>query len=98
MIAVENPVLALMGVAVIVLVTMIVMMVMSVVVIMPMPVPMVMMVVIVFGFEELRLDVENAVEVERLAVEHFGDRNLRTRGPVQLGVGIDGPDAAFDFA
>ena len=55
-------------------------------------------VVTVAGVQELRLDVEDAVEIEGVAAEHFVERDLRALGPVQLGVGIDGADAGLDLA
>src|ERR1019366_4903086 len=49
------------------------------------------------GLEEGGLDVEDAVEVEGIAAEHFGDVDLGALGAVQPGVRIDGADARLDF-
>ena len=43
--------------------------------------------------EELRLDFEDAVEVECVAAEHLRDRNRAFHGLVESGVGVDGADA-----
>ena len=56
------------------------------------------MIVVVAGVQELRLDVEDAVEIEGVAAEHLVERNLRPLGAVQLGIGVDGADAGLDLA
>ena len=58
-----------------------VVMIMMMVVIMAVPVMMVV-IVLVLLCEELRLDVEDAVEVEGVAVEHFAERDLGALGLV----------------
>ncbi len=55
-------------------------------------------VIVVLGLEERRLEVEDAVEVEGVAVEHRVERHGAALRPVQLGVGIDGADARLDLA
>ena len=55
-------------------------------------------VMVVAGFQELRLDVEDAVEVERVAVEHGGERQRAAFGAVQARVGVDAADAGLDLA
>jgi hypothetical protein len=60
--------------------------------------PMFMLVHVRFlGLEEGRLDVEDAVEVKRIAAEHFGDVDLGALGAVQPGIGVDGADARLDL-
>ena len=49
-------------------------MVVVVIVIMTMAMIMIMMIVVVAGFEELRLDLEDAIEIEGAAMQHFGHR------------------------
>ena len=48
--------------------------------------------------EKLRLDVEDALEIERLAVEHLVERDLRALRAMQLGIGVDAADARFGLA
>ena len=55
------------------------------------------MIVIVAGVEEFRLDLEDAVEIERAALQHVGQRHLAALGAVQLGVGVDGADPGLDL-
>ena len=38
----------------------------------------IMIVVVIVGVEELRLDVEDAVEIEGVAAEHLVERDLRS--------------------
>ena len=56
------------------------------------------MVMVVAALEELRLDVEDAVEVEGVAVEHLGDRDRAALGAMEARIGIDAADARFDLA
>ena len=56
-----------------------------------------MIVVVLVRFQEGRLDVENAVEVEGVAAEHLGDVDLGALGPVQPRVRIDAADARLDL-
>ena len=69
---------------------------MRVVVVMVMIVVMAMIVIV--GFEERRLNIENAFEIEGLAVEHFVERDLRALRAMQLGIRIDAADARLDLA
>ena len=57
----------------------------------------IMVMVMIVDFEEVRLDVEDAVEIERAALEHVGKRHLAALGAVQLGIGVDAADARLDF-
>ena len=57
----------------------------------------VIVVIMIIGGQEFRLDIENAVEVEGVAAEHFVERDLRALGAVQLGVRIDGANARLDL-
>ncbi len=65
-----------------------------------MAVDMVMIVVVIMllGDEEVRLDVEDAVEVERPPLEHVGERDVAFRRPMERSVGVDGADARLDLA
>ncbi len=58
----------------------------------------VMIMVVIGGMQEFRLDVEDAVEIERIAAENFVQRDLRALGAMQLGVGVDGANAGLDLA
>ena len=51
--------------------------------------------VIAAVLQELRLDLENTVEVERVAAQHFRKRDVAALRPVQPGIGIDAADARF---
>src|SRR5580704_9312582 len=62
-----------------------------------MAVVMMIMIVAVAGFEEFRLDFEDAVEIERAALQHVRQRNLAALGAVQFGIGVDGANAGLDF-
>ncbi len=57
----------------------------------------IVMVVIVDG-EELRLDVEDAVEIEGAPLQHLGDRDVAVLRAMKLGVGVDRADARLDLA
>ena len=59
---------------------------------------MVVIVIVIVGVQELRLDVEDAIEIEGVAAENLVERHLRTLGSMQLGVGVDAADAGLDFA
>jgi hypothetical protein len=70
------------------------------IVLMVMIVSMVMIVVVMVvlaGFQEVRLEVEDTVEVERIAAEHLRQRDGATLGLVQAGIGIDAADARLDL-
>ena len=56
-----------------------------------------MIVVMLVLLQELRLDVEDAVEVEGVAAEHLVERDLRALGAVQPRVRIDAADARLDL-
>src|SRR5580704_15177893 len=56
-----------------------------------------MMVVLVCRFEEMRLDGENALEVERIALQHFSNRQRAALRAVQPRIRIDGPDTRYDL-
>src|SRR4029079_842032 len=53
--------------------------------------------VVAVALEKFRLQMEDAVEVERIAAEHFVKRHLRPLGLVQPGVAIDAADARLDL-
>src|SRR5439155_6089792 len=75
----------------------VVMMIMVMMVIMAVIMRMIVTMLVMFGLQELRLDLENTVEVERVAAQHLGQRDLAALGGVQLGVGIDAADAGLDI-
>src|SRR6202021_2046557 len=56
----------------------------------------VMMVVVVMmiipGFEEIRLDLQNTVEIECAPLQNVRQRDLAALGAMQFGVRIDAPD------
>ena len=54
-------------------------------------------VMLVRRLQELRLDVEDAVEVERIAAEHLVDPDFRALGAMQPRIRIDAADARLDF-
>ena len=58
----------------------------------------VMIVVVIVDFEELRLDLHDAVEIEGLALQHVVDRHVAALRAMQLGIGIDRADARLDLA
>src|SRR6185369_14075730 len=68
------------------------------VMIVPMMIVVVMMMIVVIGgLQELRLDVEDAVEVEGIAAEHLGDVDLRTLGTMQPRIRVQAPDARLEL-
>ena len=71
---------------------------MAVIVPMIMVMIVIVIVVMIVGLEERRLDVEDALEIERVAVQHLVERDLRALRAVQLGIGIDAADARLDLA
>src|SRR6185312_1360861 len=71
--------------------------IMAAAVTMVMIVVVMLMVVMLVCRQEIRLDVEDAVEIESVAAEHFVDLDLRALGAMDLGIGIDGADARLDF-
>src|SRR5437764_3415289 len=70
-----------------------------VVVIMAVVIMIVMVMMIVFvGTKKIRLEIEDAVEIERIAAEDRIERHLGALRLVQLGVWIDAADARLDIA
>ena len=57
----------------------------------------VMMMIVIVGGQELRLDIENAIEVEGVTAEHFRDVDLGALGAVQPRIRIDAADARLDL-
>ena len=70
---------------------------MIVVVMMVVAVMVIMVVVMIVGLQEIRLDVEDAVEVERAAVQHVRQGDRAALGAMQLGIGVDGADPGLDL-
>src|SRR3984885_2671367 len=58
----------------------------------------VMVIVVLLAYEEVRFDIENAVEIEGTALEHIGKRDVTLLGSMQRRVRVDGADARFDLA
>ena len=58
---------------------------------------MVVMIVIIAGVEKFRLDLQDAIEIERAALQHVRQRDLAALGAMQLGIGVDGADPRLDF-
>ncbi len=58
---------------------------------------MIVVVVMIVGFEEGRLDLKNTIQIECLALQHIGERDLATLGAVQPRVRVDAADARLDF-
>src|SRR5579864_6649090 len=78
------------------MVVVVVVMIMAVLVIMV--VIMAMRMTVAVAFQKRRLDVEDAVEIEGVAVQNFVERNLGTLRLVQAGIGIDAADTRLDVA
>src|SRR4051812_25999600 len=76
---------------------MIVNVVMMIVVVVVVVIMMMVMIVSVAGIEKYRFDLENAIEIERAALQHVGQCYLATLGAMQLCVRIDAADPRFDF-
>ena len=57
----------------------------------------VVMIVAIAGFEKFRLEFEDAVEIERAALQHVGQRDLAALGAMQFGIGVDAADPRLDF-
>src|SRR5580692_1310022 len=57
----------------------------------------VVMMIVTVAFEKFRLDVEDAVEIEGVALQHFAQRDLGALGLVHPRVWIDAADARLDF-
>ena len=74
---------------VVMVVMMIVVMVMTVVIVMV----VIVIVVVIVAVEELRIERQDAVEIEGAAVEHLVERNGAALGPVDDRVRVDGADA-----
>ena len=75
----------------------VVMMVMIVMAVIVMMIVVVRLIVRIFDLEELRLDFENAVEIEGIAAKHLGDRHRAFHRLVEFGVGVDRADARLDL-
>jgi len=58
---------------------------------------MIMVVVMIVGLQKVRLDVEDAVEVESATIEHVGQRHRAALGAVEFRIGVDGADAGLDL-
>src|ERR1700682_5635352 len=58
---------------------------------------MAMMIMVVAGVQKLRLEFEDAIEIERAALQHVGQCDLAALGAMQLGIGVDGADPRLDF-
>jgi hypothetical protein len=70
----------------------------AVIVIVVMVMAMVMIVVVtVAAVEEFRFDLQDAIEIERAALQHVGYRDLAALGAVQFGVRVDGADPRLDL-
>ena len=69
----------------------------AVIVVMVMAVMVMVMIVAVAGLEKFRLDLEDAIEIERAALQHVRQRHLAALGAVQFGVGVDGANPRLDF-
>ena len=55
------------------------------------------MIVTVAGVEEFRLDLQDAIQIERAALQHVRQRDLAALGAVQFCVRVDAADAGLDF-
>src|ERR1700738_4130376 len=69
----------------------------AVMVVVAVMVMIVIMVVIVAGLEKIRLDVEDAVEVEGAALQDVRQRNLAALGAVQFGIRVDAANPRLDL-
>src|SRR5579871_339026 len=79
-----------------VMVVVVVVVIMAVLVIMV--VIMAMRVIVAVAFQKRRLYVEDAVEIEGVAIQNFVERNLSALRLVQAGIGIDAADTRLDVA
>src|ERR1700722_6775549 len=59
---------------------------------------MVVVIVVLLAYEEVRFDIENAVEIEGTALEPIGKGGVTLLGSMQRRVRVDGADARFDLA
>src|SRR4051812_10419670 len=78
--------------------TIVVMMSVIVVVTMIMVMVMIVRVSVPVALQELGLDLQDAVEVERVAAEDLGQRDPATLGPVHLGIRVDPADSRLHLA
>src|SRR5215472_13238621 len=69
-----------------------------IVVVMMAVVMIMMMVMVVLIAEEVRLEIEDAIEIEGIAAQHRIQWNLGTLRLMQLGVRIDAANARLDIA
>src|SRR6478672_5963701 len=84
--------------AVVVMLMLVVMIMMMMIVAMFVIMVVVMIVIVPIAAEEVRLDVEDAVQIERIAAKHFVDRNIGALGAMHLGIRIDAADARLNLA
>src|ERR1700730_3640960 len=70
---------------------------MAVIVVMMIVVVVVVVAVVIAGVEKFRLEFENAVEIERAALQHIRQCDLAALGAMQLGIGADCADPRLDF-
>src|SRR5580704_53477 len=75
----------------------VVVMIIMMVVMVTMIVTLFVVIVLLATIEERRLDLEDAVEVERIAAKHRGERHRAALGAVEARIRIDGADAPFDL-
>ena len=72
--------------------------VMRMVVIVAVVVRVVVMIVTAAGVEKLRFEIQNAVEIEGIAMQNLGERHRTALGAMKPRIGINGTDARLDFA
>ena len=58
---------------------------------------MVMMFLVGAGLQKIRLDVEDAIEIEGAALQNVRQLDLATLGAMQLGIGVDAADPRLDL-
>src|SRR5262249_4966914 len=57
-----------------------------------------MLMVVIGAVEKVRLDLNDTVEIEGVASEHFSQGDVAARGLMHLGIRVDAADARFDLA
>src|SRR5713101_9633925 len=57
----------------------------------------VMIIMVIAGVEKFRLEFEDAIEIERAALQHVGQRDLAALGAVQFCVRIDSANPRLDL-
>src|SRR6266852_8877393 len=55
------------------------------------------MIMVIAGAEKFRLEFEDAIEIERAALQHVGQRDLAALGAVQFCVRIDSANPRLDL-